>query len=66
MKQSSKPRNYIALALMKRNGAGAHDKTNKAKRAESRRQLMKELKKPSINLDGFFYSRSLCGVYGYA
>jgi hypothetical protein len=53
MKQS-KPRNYVALALMKRNGAGAHDKTKKAKRAEAKRHLIKELKKPS-KPDGFFY-----------
>ena len=54
MKQFSKPRNYIALALIKRNGAGVHYKTSKAKRALARRELMKELKKPSIYLDGFF------------
>ena len=54
MKQTSKPRNYIAIALIKRNGAGAHGKTNKAIRAYSRRELLKELKKPSIYLGGFF------------
>ncbi|HLX54221.1 MAG TPA: hypothetical protein VKR58_09785 [Aquella sp.] len=55
MKQS-KPRNYVALALMRRNGAGAHDKTSKAKRAEAKRQLMKEIKKPS-KTDGFFIGK---------
>jgi hypothetical protein len=55
MKQS-KPRNYVALALMKRNGAGAHDKSSKAKRAEAKRQLMKEIKKPS-KTDGFFITQ---------
>ncbi|MCC2624271.1 MAG: hypothetical protein K0R14_144 [Burkholderiales bacterium] len=54
MKQS-KPRNYVALALMKRNGAGVHDKSSKAKRAEAKRQLIKEIKKPSKS-DGFFIS----------
>lgn len=50
-----KPRNYVALALMKRNGFGAHDKTAKAKRLEAKRQLIKELKKPSGNkTEGFF------------
>ncbi len=60
--KSSKPRNYVALALMKRNGAGAHDKSTKAKRAEAKRQLMKEMKKPS-KTDGFllYYSvRYVC------
>jgi|GEM_PF-1896088 len=55
MKQS-KPRNYVALALMKRNGAGAHDKSGKAKRAEAKRHLIKELKKPS-KTDGFFIGK---------
>lgn len=57
MKQS-KPRNYVALALMKRNGAGAHDKTEKAKRVKARQQLIKELKKPS-KTDGFFIAQTL-------
>lgn len=54
MKQS-KPRNYVALALMKRGGAGAHVKTNKAKRATAKQQLAKELKKPSENYSGGFF-----------
>lgn len=53
MKQS-KPRNYVAMALMKRGGAGAHVKTNKAKRATAKRQLAKELKKPSDKFSGGF------------
>ena len=52
MKQT-KPRNYVALALIKRNGAGAHEKTSKAQRAEARRQLNKELRKPPKS-GGFF------------
>ena len=48
MKTNNKPRNYVALALMKRNGAGVHEKSNKAKRASAKRQLYKELKKPPI------------------
>ena len=54
MKQS-KPRNYIALALMKRGGAGAHVKTNKAKRTAAKRQLAKELIKPSDKFSGGFF-----------
>lgn len=57
MKQS-KPRNYVALALMKRNGSGAHDKTAKAKRAEAKRHLIKELKKPS-KTDGLFINPNI-------
>lgn len=53
MKQS-KPRNYIALALMKRGGAGAHVKSNKAKRTAARQQLAKELRKPSDKFSGGF------------
>ncbi len=53
MKQS-RPRNYVALALMKRGGAGAHVKTNKAKRTAARQQLVNELRKPSDkSSDGF-------------
>jgi hypothetical protein len=55
MKVNNKPRNYVALALMKRNGAGAHEKTNKAKRASAKRQLYKELKKPPTELGGFLF-----------
>jgi hypothetical protein len=45
---------------MKRNGAGAHEKSNKAKRASAKRQLYKELKKPPTELGGFFiYSNHL-------
>ncbi len=58
MKQS-KPRNYIALALMKRGGDGAHVKTNKAKRATAKQQLAKELKKPSDNYSGGFLNSFL-------
>ncbi len=54
MKQS-KPRNYVALALMKRGGAGAHTKSNKAKRTAARQQLAKELKKPSDKFSGGFF-----------
>ena len=61
MKQS-KPRNYVALALMKRNGAGAHDKTGKAKRAEAKRHLIKEIKKPS-KTDGFFIGKLVDYLY---
>ncbi len=53
MKQS-KPRNYIALALMKRGGYGAHVKSNKAKRTAARQQLAKEIRKPSDKLSGGF------------
>ncbi|MBX9598436.1 MAG: hypothetical protein K2X04_07660 [Burkholderiales bacterium] len=60
MKTNNKPRNYVALALMKRNGAGVHEKSNKAKRASAKRQLYKELKKPPTELGGFFiYSNHL-------
>ncbi len=48
-----KPRNYIALALLQRNGSGAHDKSHKAKRNAEKRELIKELKKPSVKIDGF-------------
>ncbi len=61
MKQS-KPRNYVALALMKRNGAGAHDKTGKAKRAEAKRHLIKEIKKPS-KTGGFFIGKLVGCLY---
>lgn len=54
MKQS-KPRNYVALALMKRGGAGAHVKSNKAKRMATKQQLAKELRKPSDNYSGGFF-----------
>lgn len=50
----NKPRNYVALALMKRGGAGAHQKTKKALRALSKRQLKAELKKPPTPFGGFF------------
>ena len=52
MKQT-KPRNYVVRALMKRNGAGAHVKTNKAKRAEARQQLVKQLREPPNKSGGF-------------
>ena len=55
MKPTSKPRNYIAFALMKRNGGGAHIKTQKAKRAEARRILAKELKEPPKYKSGGFF-----------
>lgn len=55
MKQD-KPRNYVYLAVMKRNGAGAHEKTFKAKRAEAKRQLAKELKEPPTKLGGFLFT----------
>lgn len=55
MKVNNKPRNYVVLALTKRNGAGAHEKTNKAKRASAKRQLHKELKKPPTELGGFLF-----------
>lgn len=58
MKQS-KPRNYVALALMKRGGAGAHVKSNKAQRTIAKRQLAKELKKPSDNYSGGFFLLSI-------
>lgn len=31
--KTRKPRNHVAIALSKRNGAGSHTKTNKQKRA---------------------------------
>ncbi|MCE3267981.1 MAG: hypothetical protein K0R49_233 [Burkholderiales bacterium] len=62
MKRQSKPRNYVALALLKRNGAGAHEKTTKAKRAQSKRQLIKELKNPS-KTDGFFITSLIKYLY---
>ena len=54
MKQS-RPRNYVALALMKRGGAGAHIKTSKAKRTAAKRQLGKELRQPSEKFSGGFF-----------
>ena len=59
MKTNNKPRNYVALALMKRNGAGVHEKSNKAKRTSAKRQLRKELKKPPTELGGFFNSKCI-------
>ncbi|MBU9434144.1 hypothetical protein KTE91_03480 [Burkholderia multivorans] len=41
-KKVSKPRNYVALALMKRGGAGTHQKTNKAKRQQAKQDLKRE------------------------
>ena len=49
-----KPRNHVALALMQRNGAGAHQKTVKALRAATKRQLKQLLKKPPTEFGGFF------------
>lgn len=37
--EASKPRNWTVLALVERSGAGRHDKTNKAKRAQEKRDL---------------------------
>lgn len=43
-KKPSAPRNYVALALSKRQaGSGAHIKSNKAKRAELKRKLKEEI-----------------------
>ena len=49
-----KPRNHVALALMQRNGAGAHQKTTKAIRTATKRELKKLLKKPPTEFGGFF------------
>jgi len=55
MKQPLKPRNHIALALIKRkSGSGAYVKSNKAKRRERKIELTKELRRPSNKIDGFF------------
>jgi hypothetical protein len=35
-----KPRNHVALALMKRNGAGSHTKSWKQKRQSLKKELM--------------------------
>ncbi len=40
---------------MKRGGAGAHVKSNKAKRTAARQQLAKELKQPSDKFSGGFF-----------
>lgn len=54
--KTSKPRNYVALALMKRNGAGAHVKSNKAKRQKEKLSLRKELREPpSYSQGGFLF-----------
>lgn len=39
-----KPRNYIVLALIKRNGSGKHEKTNKSLRKKSKQELIKIIK----------------------
>lgn len=41
-KKVSKPRNYVALALMKRGGAGSHQKSNKAHRQQAKQDLKRE------------------------
>ncbi|WP_181146802.1 hypothetical protein [Burkholderia multivorans] len=41
-KKVSKPRNYVALALMKRGGAGSHQKSNKAQRQQAKQDLKRE------------------------
>ncbi len=56
-----KPRNYVALAMINRSGAGAHQKSNKAKRAESKRQLQKELKEPPNKTGGIVKARTQIG-----
>lgn len=38
-----KPRNYVALAMINRSGSGEHQKSNKAKRAESNTNMVKKL-----------------------
>jgi hypothetical protein len=37
--KTQKPRNYVALALMKRNGSGTHKKTHKQLRGVLNRNL---------------------------
>lgn len=63
--QTQKPRNYVALALSKRNGAGVHDKTNKAKRQKLKRMLQKELREPPTYLGGFSFNTHILGGFIY-
>jgi hypothetical protein len=37
--KTQKPRNYVAFALMKRNGSGTHKKTHKQLRNRWKREL---------------------------
>jgi hypothetical protein len=37
--KTRKPRNHVALALMKRNGAGSHEKTTKQLRGKWKRDM---------------------------
>lgn len=41
--ESLKPRNHVTMAMMKRNGAGTHEKSNKSKRQQEKVQLKKQL-----------------------
>lgn len=42
---NNKPRNYVALALLKRGcGAGTHVRSNKAQRQKAQQNLRRELK----------------------
>ncbi|WP_170942970.1 hypothetical protein [Candidatus Dactylopiibacterium carminicum] len=43
MKPRNKPRNPMVPALQQRNGAGPHQKSNKARRLAARRQLQRKL-----------------------
>lgn len=40
-KLDTKPRNYVAMAVAKRQGAGAHGKTEKVKRRDAKLALKK-------------------------
>lgn len=51
----NKPRNHVALALMKRSsGSGTHQKSNKALRKIANQELDKQLKKAKNNLADIF------------
>ena len=38
--KTRKPRNHVVIALMKRNGAGSHQKSHKQLRGEWKRDLL--------------------------
>ncbi len=58
-----KPRNFVALALTKRGGAGAHVKSNKAKRSSDKMKLLNELRRPPTKLGGFLTPNSNYSFY---
>lgn len=58
--KTNKPRNYVALAMMKRNGSGAHVKPNKSKRQQQKIQLRKELREPpTYPAGGFLFAEPI-------